>query len=95
MATGDASSPCLEQNPTSNSNSNICADVEGRINQGPSSKHNKYYVNFNDDPTIRDYTTAVNANGHRGGEKGQAATDPSRGCSKCGNCPGLSLHYWR
>ncbi|CAG5124394.1 unnamed protein product, partial [Candidula unifasciata] len=49
------------------------------------------YHLISEDPTIRDYTSAVNANGH----KGSASTDASRGCSKCGQCPGLSLHYWR
>lgn len=39
----------------------------------------------------QDYTSAVNANGHIG----SASTDASRSCSKCGQCPGLSLHYWR
>ncbi|XP_035829030.1 prickle planar cell polarity protein 3, partial [Aplysia californica] len=51
---------------------------------------------LSDDPTIRDYTSAVNANnGPRVGDKGQGLTDTSRGCSKCGQCPGLSVHYWR
>ncbi|GFR83768.1 hypothetical protein ElyMa_005983100 [Elysia marginata] len=71
----------------------------GGVSTAPTtSKRSKYYVpvNFSDDPTIRDYTTAVNANGPRVGEKGVlATTDTTRGCSKCGVCPGLSLHYWR
>ncbi|RUS74135.1 hypothetical protein EGW08_018115 [Elysia chlorotica] len=92
MATGGVS-PCLDSNPNSNS-----GDV-GVAGEGPAAitKRGKYYmpVNFSDDPTIRDYTSAVNANGPRVGEKGVAATDTSRGCSRCGACPGLSLHYWR
>ncbi|KAH9507457.1 hypothetical protein Btru_058146 [Bulinus truncatus] len=37
------------------------------------------YAHISDDPTIRDYTTAVHANGHKLGDKGQGSTDPSRG----------------
>ncbi|KAK3751741.1 hypothetical protein RRG08_065646 [Elysia crispata] len=92
MATG-GSSPCLDSNPDPSSGD---AGVTGEV-PGPTTKRGRYYVpvNFSDDPTIRDYTTAVNANGPRGGEKGVASTDTSRGCSRCGGCPGLSLHYWR